>query len=144
MNYDLCNWNDGGDSSHTIIKQGQDAVSQWLRECLLPGDLGCPEEIIEQLDVLDDAAGHGGSPIQITWRGNDYTYSITEITDLGALTHRELMIRGMTPLAIGAVRSEVQTAWKYLNEERFKTRGGMIARDCLLRVLTILKERTNG
>ncbi len=128
----------GGDSSHTIIKQGQDAVSQWLRECFQR------KGIDDQLDVLDDDAGHGGTPIQVTCIGAGYIYYITEITDLGALTHRELMIRGMTPLAIGAVRSEVQTAWKYLNEERFFTRGGRIALDCLLRVLTILRERTNG
>ena len=84
MNYYLCHWHDGSDNDHTVIKQGQAAVELWMQECLLAGDIGCPEWIVDQLTTLDNDAGHGWTPIQIIWQGNDCSYAITEITDLGA------------------------------------------------------------
>ena len=95
MNYYLCHWCDGSDTSHSVIKQGQAKVEEWLRECLYPAGIGCPGWIVDELETLDDDSGHGCAPIQITWVGNDCAYCITEITDLGDLRGIVVMAEGM-------------------------------------------------
>ncbi len=119
MTYYLCHWNDGGDSNHTIIKQGQDAVGEWLRGCLWPGDLGCLDVIVEQLDALDDASGHGRSPIHFTWQGDHYTYSITEITDIGVFASDEWVV--IPKDSFNMIVADCQRARRCIIGDRFIT-----------------------
>ncbi len=129
MTHYLCAWNDSGETSHTIIKHGQDAVEAWLQECLGSAGIGCPKVIVDQLSTLDDDAGHGGTPIQVWWLGDDYSFSITEITDLGVFKD---------------VGHEAQRAWNWLNGDQFETIPARRAKEFVEHALQLLGMPVDG
>ncbi len=86
MSYYLCAWHAKDSRDHTVIKCGQLAVATWLRMWLFSVGTGCPEEIVKQLETLDEDSDFSEEPTVINWTGNNHTYSITEIMDLGVFS----------------------------------------------------------
>lgn len=90
--YFLCVWREGSDNDHSIIIYGMPAVQAWLRRCLWNADGGpMPDWVIRVLAQLDSPEVWPGShnPLEMAVGNSDFRYEITEITHLGALSHRE-------------------------------------------------------
>ncbi len=134
MNYFLCHWHARGSRDHTVIKCGRLAVETWLQVWLTSVGIGCPDEIAGQLETLDEDCGLLYVPAQIRWTGDNHTYSITEITDLGALS-----VTGMD-----AVAAKVRTARNWLNSASFPTRESERALGALDAALYLLGAPVDG
>jgi len=140
MNHYLCAWNDGTDSSHTVIKQGQLAVETWLKVWLTSTERGCPVWVVGELSTLDADAGLGRAPIQISWEGKHFSFSITEITDLGVFSSD--MWVAIDKVSFGIIANSVSAAHNWLKSRRGPTISP--AETSLARVLALLNRATDG
>ena len=153
MTYYLCDWSDGSDNSHTVIKNGQGAVWTWLRDCLGEIGTGCPEDIVKQLDTLDWVAGGDGPPLKVGFVGADHGYVISEIEDLGDLAPRglplpvphgaplmeEVHATWIDPAGHRAIIKECQSAMDSLDRNRLHTVESRKARKSITEALTLLR-----
>ena len=108
----------------------------WLRTSLCQRGVGIPEQTLSQLDTLDADAECGVLEAPIFWCGHDFSFSITEITDLGALAPDMAWAPAAGKLAIIA---ECRTAWNWLNYVRFPAYRECQAKDALESALALLE-----
>lgn len=139
MTYYLCSWGEGGDSDHTTIKQGQSEVGDWARAQLGNEGIGCPDWIALEVDTLDAQAWVGGAPIRVVWMADDYTLTITEITDLGALTSRSVDASRRQ-----AIINECQDAMRGLEDHNYHTEASWAAKKSMAVALYLLGAEAHG